>query len=402
MNSTVDTPAAGCPAHNLDNTDRRKTAKLAAAMNHATEGTHWVKDPGVARRVMRSKHALQAGASADMLNYSNPEWMPVFFLDGELHAKKRRNSLRFLSPKAVSEKHFAVMRRVTDELLTEFRREGHVKLEDLSFRLAVEVVGVVLGLTESSQAGRVRRIQWVLHSSISNAPNNALSRFWLNFKRAFFTGLFYLFDVRPAIKSRKEAPRDDAISTYLDLEYPTTAIVVECLTYGTAGMLTTREFIIMAAWYLFEDEALRARFLGGDEKEQLAILMEIVRLEPIAAKLLRRVEEEVEGLEDKPLPPGEKYDIDIRNLNVHEDLVGECPFALDPERAQKQKDSGRFFSFGDGPHGCPGSQVALQETRIFLEQLFQVPGLKLEREPDISWNDMVHGYELRNAEISCD
>jgi cytochrome P450 len=399
MNTTTPESANGCPAHG--NEDRRKSAALARKMNHCAEGAHWVQDPGIARKVMRSPHAVQAGASADMLNYKNEEWMPVFFLDGELHAKKRRTSLRFLSPKAVSEKHFDVMQRVTDELLGEFRQAGHAKLEDLSFRLAVEVVGVVLGLTESNQAGRVKRIQRVLHSSITNARNTALSRSWLNFKRAFFTGMFYLFDVRPAIKARRSAPRDDAISTYLDLDYPTTAIVVECLTYGTAGMLTTREFIIMAAWYLFEDEALRAQYLAGDEKEQLAILMEIVRLEPIAAKLMRRVDEQVDGVGDEPLPPGEMYDIDIRNLNVHEDLVGECPFAVDAQRAQRQKDSGRFFSFGDGPHSCPGSQVALQETRIFLQSLFQVPGLALEREPEITWNEMVHGYELRNAKISC-
>ena len=77
-------------------------------------------------------------------------------------------------------------------------------------------------------------------------------------------------------------------------------------------------------------------------------------------------------------------------------------WSVNPERAKRQQDTGRFISFGDGPHSCPGWQVALHETRIFLAQLFLVPGIKLEREPDITWNDMVHGYELRNAKISCD
>lgn len=396
----TDTPSTTCPVR--DNVDRRKTAKLAQESNKVEEGAHWVKQPAVARKVLRSKFALQAGASADMLKYKNPEQMPVFFLDGTEHANKRRTSLRFLSPKAVSEKHFDVMRWVTDELLAEFQQRGSAKLEDLSFRLAVEVVGEILGLTNSSQAGKVRRIQWVLHSSITSARNTVLARFWLNLRRVFFTGLFFLFDVRPAMKARKIAPKDDAISTYIEQGYTNTAIIVECLTYGTAGMLTTREFIIMAAWYLFEDAALRQRFLAADAAEQIAILLEIVRLEPIAAKIMRRVNEEVEGLQDAPIPAGEKYDIDIRTLNMQEELVGECPFAVDPDRAKRQNDSGRFFSFGDGPHGCPGWQVALHETRIFLEKLFLLPGLKLEREPDITWNPMVHGYELRNAQISCD
>jgi cytochrome P450 len=105
---------------------------------------------------------------------------------------------------------------------------------------------------------------------------------------------------------------------------------------------------------------------------------------------------------DGALPPGEKYGIDIRAINVDEELVGECPFAVDPDRAARVKDSGRYFSFSDGPHSCPGWQVALHETRIFLERLFRVPGINLDRAPDISWNSHLRSYELRNADISCE
>ncbi|MBD2859512.1 cytochrome P450 [Spongiibacter sp. KMU-158] len=279
---------------------------------------------------------------------------------------------------------------------------GKGQLEDISFQLAVEVVGEILGITESDQQGKIRRIYNVLNASISKAKNTLLSKFWLNFRRVVHTGIFFWYDVRPAIKARKLQPKDDAISTYLQEGYSNTAIIIECLTYGSAGMLTTREFIIMCSWYMLEDENLRAQFLAGDDKTQLAILMEILRLEPIANKVLRKLDEPVEGLSEQTLPAGEKYDIDIRNINIDENFVGECPFAIDPERATKQKDTGRFYSFGDGPHGCPGWQVALHETRIFLTHFLAVPGIRMEREPDIIWNDMVHGYELRNAIVACD
>lgn len=391
--------STGCPVH--DGVDRRKTAAIAAANNRLHPGSHWVQNPQLARQVLRSKQAFQAGGGAELLEYSNPQHAPVFFLDGQDHADKRKESLRFLSPKAVAEQHYVVMEKVSQKLLEEFRQAGSAHLEDISFKLAVEVVGEILGLTDSNQDGKIRRIQWVLHASISQARNTWWSRFWLNLRRVVFTGIFYWFDVRPAINARKRQPKQDAISTYLDEGYSTTAIIVECLTYGTAGMLTTREFIIMAAWYLFENAELRQRFLDGDVREQMAILMEILRLEPIAAKILRRVEEPLAN-DAAPMSAGETYDIDIRNLNIHEELVGECPFAVDPDRAKRQKDSGRYFSFGDGPHGCPGWQVALHETRIFLQQFFRIPGLKLDRAPDISWNPTVHGYELRNALISCE
>jgi cytochrome P450 len=34
------------------------------------------------------------------------------------------------------------------------------------------------------------------------------------------------------------------------------------------GHVTTREFIVMAAWHLLEKNNLRARFLAGDEMEE--------------------------------------------------------------------------------------------------------------------------------------
>jgi cytochrome P450 len=361
-----------------------------------------VKNPTLARKILRSKESRQAGASADLVKFKNPEHAPVFFLDGIEHFNKRRKTQRFLSPKAISELHFVVMNKVSEDLIRQLRARGNAKLEDLSFSLAIEVVGEILGLTNSDQATRAIRIQRVLKSSIANAGSSKLSRFFQNIARAYHLGVFFLADVRPAINARKIAPKNDAISVYLEEKYSYFSIVIECLTYGTAGMLTTREFIIMVAWYLFEDEQLRARFLGADANEQMAILMEILRLEPVAALIHRRVYEEVEGVGEKPLPPGEKYGIDIRAANVDEELAGACPFKLDPDRAKRVGDQGRYLSFGDGTHSCPGWQVALHETRIFLQQLFQVPGITLEREPDISWNDQLGSYELRNADISCE
>lgn len=390
---------SGCPMH--DNVDRRKSAKLALQNTKPDEGAYWVKRPSIARKILRSKNAFQAGAGADLVKFPNPEETPVFFLDGADHSKKRSKTQRFLSPQTISDQHFTIMRQVTDDLIQEFAIAGHAKLEDLSFKLAVAVVGEILGLTNSNPAGRARRILRVLNASLTAAGDTAIARFWLNARRAFHVAVFFMADVRPAIKARKLSPKPDAISFYIEEGYSNLGIITECLTYGTAGMLTTREFIIMVAWYLFEDEALRQRFLDGDMKDQMAVLMEILRLEPVAAMIHRRVDEEVEGVEETPLPAGKKYGIDIRRANVDEEMVGECPFAVDPDRAKRQKDTGRYLSFGDGPHGCPGWQVALQETRIFLEQLFKVDGVKLEREPDISWNAVLGSYELRNANISC-
>lgn len=394
-----ETTAAGCPVHGQ--VDRRKSARIAIENTAPDEGARWVKTASVARRVLRSPMARQAGAGADLMQQGNPAHTSVFFLDGEEHSHKRRQVHRFLSPKTVSEQHFQVMTDITQQLLQEFQQTGRARLEDLSFKLAIEVVGEILGLTNSDEAERARRIQKVLSASISQT-RPGLAGVFMNVKRAVYAYHFFIRDVRPAMKARKKSPRNDAISFFLEENYPTKAIIIECLTYGTAGMLTTREFILMVAWYLFEDSVLRERFLAGDVNDQLAILMEILRLEPVAAMVHRRVDEVVEDADGATIPPGELYGIDIRAANVDEEMVGECPFAVDPDRAQRVGNVGRYLSFSDGPHSCPGAQVALHETRIFLDALFRIPGLKLEREPDISWNAQLKSYELRNVVVSCE
>ena len=43
--------------------------------------------------------------------------------------------------------------------------------------------------------------------------------------------------------------------------------------------------------------------------------------------------------------------------------------AIDPERSKRQKMPSNWMSFADGPHRCPGAQVAMHETRVFIERV---------------------------------
>ena len=85
--------------------------------------------------------------------------------------------------------------------------------------------------------------------------------------------------------------------------YSDKAILVECMTYATAGMMTTREFIVMCAWHMFEKPELRERFLNGDDPDKFAILEEILRLEPVASLVHRRAAEPVESTADLTFAP---------------------------------------------------------------------------------------------------
>lgn len=99
---------------------------------------------------------------------------------------------------------------------------------------------------------------------------------------------------------------------------------------------------------------------------------------------------------------GSKFAFNLRQVNSDQAVVGACPFAFDVNRAKRQNQNSTFMSFGDGSHHCPGWQVALNETRIFIDRLLRVPGIRLERAPDMLWNGPLASYELRNAIVTCD
>ena len=82
--------------------------------------------------------------------------------------------------------------------------------------------------------------------------------------------------------------QEDVISHLLSQNYTDAEILTECITYAAAGMVTTREFISVAAWHFLERPELRDRYLATPEEERLEMLHETLRLEPVVGNLYRR------------------------------------------------------------------------------------------------------------------
>jgi cytochrome P450 len=380
--------------------DDRKSAAIAAERLNVGD-TRAVSSLAFARELLRGNATRQAVAGAVGVSAGDdPAYTSVFFLDGEPHKRKRQVLSQFFTPKAISTRYRAVMEDATDALLAGLRARGRGRLDKMSYELAVTVAAEIVGLTNSDQAAMARRIKGTLVAL--RVP--AMSR-WQRplgqLKASFYGAQFLLRDVRPAVSARRAQRRADVLSHLIDEGYPDRAIVVECLTYAVAGMITTREFIVMAAWHLLGDETLRQRFLTGEEAEQTAILEEIMRIDPVVNMVVRQATADV-STDNGDVTDGEKFVVDIRGANTDEASVGECPHALDPDRARRMKITGSYLSFGDGSHRCPGAQVALSETRVFLDRLLRLPGIRLHREPDLRWTDELNGYLLRNAVVTCD
>jgi cytochrome P450 len=165
-------------------------------------------------------------------------------------------------------------------------------------------------------------------------------------------------------------------------------------------MVTTREFVCLAAWHLFSDAALLAHYRASDEAGRLATLRELLRLEPVIGQLRRRATEPVE----LPCPggpvtvrPGEYVALLLDDANTDPKAVGDEPLLLRPGRAAEV---GAGLSFGDGPHRCPGAHIALLETDVFLSRLFAMDGIRMSGEPRVSFQEAIGGYEIRGLTVA--
>ena len=389
---------ATCPVS--ENRDDRRSAAIAEAEAHPEPGFAPVRKFDLARDIMRGPGVKQ-GMESDYFAGKEESQIPVIFLDGEAHKKRRAQIARYFTPKAIKERHQLVMERTTAELMAQLRRDGRAQLDVLSLRLASDVAAEIVGLTSSDPSAMSDRLRKKFAAS-SKGKRPGLAGKLGRLEDVARTIWFMRKDVVPAIRDRQAEDRDDVISYLVREGLGDKEILVECMTYATAGMITTREFIVMVAWQLLEKDELRGQFLEGGEEVQFAILDEILRIDPVAAYVYRKADEDMTTSDGRVIKAGEKFLIDIRNINLDEEAVGACPHAIDPERSKRQKMASNWFSFADGPHRCPGAQVALHETRVFIDALLRVPGIRLATPPTVGWIEEINGYELHGAIVECE
>lgn len=375
------------------------------------QGDVWhLRSYAAVRQVLRDGDRARQGATTDnaLVNRLRPS---VIFQDGAAHREQRTAIARFFTPKTVHESYDAFIGAFTDRIISDLTQAGKADLSALSMQLAVEVAAKVVGLTDSRKSGMDRRIDALLSESDdallsrdNQVPPSHVASAIGQAKGLLRMLRFYLLDVRPAILARRKVPREDVISHLLSKGYNDLEILVECLTYATAGMVTTREFIGVAAWHLLENKALRQEYLAADQAARHRLLHEILRVEPVASTLLRRAESDVQIEQEgvtHTIPAGARMVLDIRTANADPAAVGAQPLEVCPRRSLPSGVQPQAMSFGDGPHRCPGAFLAIHESDLFLQRLLRLP-LRMTRTPHMTFNEMLMSYEIRNFEVVLD
>ena len=379
--------------------DERKSVRpgeCTARGLEKTAGTWHVRDAELVRQILREKDGTtQAGFTSESVNMARLR-QPILFADGEEHRKQRSLIARFFAPAVVSKRYRELMDERADELLE--AAGTSFMLDDLALHYSVAVAAEVIGLTESSTAGLSRRLERLFNQpEYDHSVKDGGRSWWLRLVAPITGALplipFYMKDVAPAVRSRRRHPREDVISHLVKEGYNGVEIMIECLTYAAAGMVTTREFISMSAWHFLENPGLRETYRAAQEKDRLAILSEILRLEPVVGHLYRRTTRNL-TLGDVTVPAGELLDLYVRAANADEAVAGEAPMKLCPGRSVSKGYGPEVMSFGDGAHKCPGNALAIQETDTLLQRLFAAP-VTVVSPPTLSWDELITGYRLR-------
>lgn len=402
------TEAGRCPIDHQA-LSRKKSVRpgppAPALIERDSKGVWQVRGFDEARAVLRADETQQAGFQADMVRAttSSKSPDPVLYQEGKPHQEQRSKTARFFTPKTVSTNYTQMMETFSDGLVAEIRQKGRVDLSNISMALAVRVAAQVIGLTNSRTRGMDKRLDAFFHIDLYGTGPKLLNAVKQFYNLRYMLSFFWL-DVRPAIAARRKQPQDDLISYLIAQGYNDQAILTECVTYAAAGMVTTREFIVMAAWHMLEHPELRARYLAAGWEEREAILHETLRLEPVVGHLFRRATADItltSAGQTYTIGKGDLMDISVEAANLDQRVVEGDPQDLCPARPLHADRAGAMLmSFGDGTHRCPGAYLAIQETDIFLQRLLRVPGLRLERAPDLMWNELTAGYEVRRCLIT--
>lgn len=368
--------------------DRGDTA-VGCPVQRDGDGVWHVRGYAAGRALLRSTQTRQAGLGIETVDKLPPKIRrPVLYRDGPEHREHRRQTARYFTPKRVDEHYRSLMERIADQQIASLLAAREAQLSDLSFRLAVDVAAAVIGLT-NSRPGLDRRLERFFPERFGQPGFTSLSGLYWAYRQNRAWMSVYFADVRPAVKARRKQRQDDLISHLIDEGCTNGEILGECLTFAAAGMITTREFINVAAWHFFTTPALRERYVVAGETERMAILHELLRLEPVVGNLKRRTTADVQlpGAEGPvTIPCGELVDVVVSAANV------------DPAAEFDAMPAG--LSFGDGPHKCPGAHIAIQEADIFLTKLFALPGLTMTAAPRVTIKPEISGYELRGLVLA--
>ncbi|MFD1932009.1 MULTISPECIES: cytochrome P450 [Nonomuraea] len=299
----------------------------------------------------------------------------VLTADGEAHRRLRRPLTRGLSPTRVAAALPFVTERA-EALIDAFAGDGQVEWMAAYARpLPADVIGHLLGLDPSDVPGAIggaQRAESLLFSELTEAEQVKAAQ--------EIVALQHLLD--GYARARREDPRDDLITE-----------MVRDLAPGSGELtLDQRKEIVSNLQNLLLAGHLTATALLGTlvlnllrDRRQWELLCERPELVPAAIDEALRFEAPVQGFRrtvtGKVTLSGTRLDEDDVLFVSFASAGRDADANARPDEFDITRPASRQLSFGHGPHGCPGSQLAKEQAQITLRTLMrELPGLRLADE----------------------
>ena len=298
----------------------------------------------------------------------------VLSADGDAHRRLRRPLTRGLSSARVA----AALPYVTERaaaLIGSFAGDGQVEWMDAYARpLPADVIGHLMGLDPADVPGAIRgaqRAESLVFTELTEAEQVAAAH--------EIVALQLLLD--GYARARRREPRDDLCTEMVRELAPGSAdltldqrreIVSNLQNLLLAGHLTTTALLGTVVLHLLRD------------RRQWELLCEQPRLVPAAIEEAVRFAAPVQGFRRTVTTGVTLGETELRANDVVFVSFASAGRDADANARPDEFDIGRqafrHLSFGHGPHGCPGSQLAKEQVRITLEILLrELPGLRLAR-----------------------
>ncbi|MET7999898.1 cytochrome P450 [Nonomuraea glycinis] len=297
----------------------------------------------------------------------------VLSADGEAHRRLRRPLTRGLSPARIAATIPYVTARA-EALIGSFSGDGQAEwMAAYAGPLPADVIGHLLGLDPADTPGAIhgaQRAEALVFTELTEAEQVEAARQIVAMQR--------LLD--EYARARRREPQDDLITE-----------MVRELAPGSGDLAPAqRKEVVSNVQNLLLAGHLTATALLGTvllnllrDRRQWELLVERPELVPAAIEEAVRFDAPIQGFRRTVTTT-----VTLSGTELHEGEVVFVSFAS----AGRDADAGvrpdefditrpaRHVSFGHGPHGCPGSQLAKEQVRITLEILIRVlPGLRLAR-----------------------
>jgi cytochrome P450 len=334
--------------------------------------------------VMQALRAAEVFSSdMDAIALGNVRPLIPLQIDPPDHLKYRKLLDPLFAPREVAQLETEV-RRLTNELVDAFIADGAVEFNNaFAVPLPCTVFLALLGLPQEDLPRFLRIKDDIIRPPGLAGPEADVIR-----KRTAQEIYEYFI---PVVAARRNEPRDDLITRFIDAEVDGQRLTDEdildiCFLFLIAGLDTVTATLTCSVAYLAQHPEHR-RELVEDPSLIPGAIEELLRWETPVPGVARVLASDTE-IGGEQLPGGTRVTVLIGSANTDDT---EFP---DAETVDFHRESNRHLAFGGGIHRCLGSHLARLELRVALEELHRrLPDYELLADTDLVYADGLRTVE---------